>query len=127
MLLEDMKDSLLDAHRVGRKLIEALSAPFEVCGGSARAAANIGASIGIAVQAPGQVLSPEDLIKEADRWMYEAKKRGAGASCRFRWRGRQGRMIPWDGPRRPGRFEETSCRRWMASELAVRVFFRFGG
>ena len=74
VLLEDMNDGLCDAHRVGGKLIEALSTPIAVGG----AAALVGASIGIAVQTPEQARTPDELIKEADRWMYAAKKAGRG-------------------------------------------------
>jgi GGDEF domain-containing protein len=62
--------ALGDAHRVGRKLVEAVSIPVELCGATVR----VGASIGIAVQAP----TPEELIKEADHWMHEARKSGRG-------------------------------------------------
>ncbi|TXF99556.1 PAS domain S-box protein [Massilia arenae] len=74
VLLADLADGLGDAHRVGRKLVEAVSMPVELCGATVR----VGASIGIAVQAPGQAPTPEELIKEADHWMYEAKKSGRG-------------------------------------------------
>lgn len=74
VLLEDMNDGLCDAHRVGCKLIEAVSTPIEVNGATAR----VGASIGIAVQAPGHDCTPDALIKEADGWMYAAKKAGRG-------------------------------------------------
>ena len=74
VLLEDMKGGLDDAHGVGRKLVEAVSEPVDLCG----ARVQVGASIGIAVQAPGSAPTPEELIKEADRWMYEAKKSGRG-------------------------------------------------
>lgn len=74
VLLEDMNDGLCDAHRVGCKLIEAVSSPIELGGATAR----VGASIGIAVQAPERDCTPDELIKEADRWMYAAKKAGRG-------------------------------------------------
>ena len=74
VLLEDMNGGLCDAHRVGCKLIEAVSMPIEVCGATAR----VGASIGIAVQEPAHDCAPDDLVKEADRWMYAAKKAGRG-------------------------------------------------
>jgi predicted signal transduction protein with EAL and GGDEF domain len=66
--------ALGDAHRVGRKLVEAVSIPVELCGATVR----VRASIGMAVQAPGQAPTPEELIKEAGRWMYEARKSGRG-------------------------------------------------
>ncbi|HAK91262.1 PAS domain S-box protein [Massilia timonae] len=74
VLLADLAGGLVDAHRVGRKLVEAVSLPVQLCGVTVR----VGASIGIAVQAPGQTPTPEELIKEADHWMYEAKKSGRG-------------------------------------------------
>ena len=74
VLLEDMADGLGDARRVGRKLIEAVSEQVALCGDTAR----VGASIGVAVQAPGEERTPEALIKEADHWMYQAKKAGRG-------------------------------------------------
>ncbi|PYD88307.1 sensor domain-containing diguanylate cyclase [Pseudomonas syringae pv. pisi] len=74
VLLADLAGGLVDAHRVGRKLVEAVSLPVQLCGATVR----VGASIGIAVQAPGQAPTPEELIKEADHWMYEAKKSGRG-------------------------------------------------
>ena len=74
VLLEDMADGLGDARRVGRKLIEALAEPVTL----GEHAAQVGASIGVAVQAPGDACTPEALIREADRWMYAAKKAGRG-------------------------------------------------
>lgn len=80
VLLEDLKGGLEDAHRVGRKLVEAVSEPVALAGagGAAGASVRVGASIGVAVQAPGRTCAPQALIKEADGWMYEAKKAGRG-------------------------------------------------
>lgn len=75
VLLEDMADGLGDARHVGKKLIDALSAPVILCDG---ATAQVGASIGVAVQGPDGQGTPEALIREADRWMYAAKKAGRG-------------------------------------------------
>jgi len=74
VLLEDMADGLTDARRVGRKLIEALAEPVVL----GEATAQVGASIGVAVQGPGDGRTPEALIREADGWMYQAKKAGRG-------------------------------------------------
>ena len=74
VLLEDLKDPLRDAHTVGAKLIEAVSMPVVLGAGSVQ----VGASIGVAIQAPGPACSSEQLIKQADHWMYEAKKAGRG-------------------------------------------------
>ena len=74
VLLEDMNGGLDDAYGVGRKLVEAVSVPVELCGQTVQ----VGASIGIAVQTPECAPTPDELIKEADYWMYEAKKSGRG-------------------------------------------------
>ncbi|WP_373498053.1 diguanylate cyclase domain-containing protein [Desulfococcus sp.] len=64
-------DSPVSAHRVAKKIIEALNQPFHVSGH----APQVGASIGIS-------LYPEDgteldiLLKKADKAMYQAKKDG---------------------------------------------------
>lgn len=64
-------DSPISAHRVARKIIEALNQPFHASGHTPQ----VGASIGIS-------LYPEDgteldiLLKKADKAMYQAKKEG---------------------------------------------------
>ena len=74
VLLEEMTSTDHDARSVANKLIERVSAPVDLCGVSAA----VGASIGIAVFTPGRNTSAEDLVKEADYWMYKAKKAGRG-------------------------------------------------
>lgn len=74
VLLEDMSDTYLDAHAVAQKIIERLALPIRVSGESA----TVGASIGIAIFTPDSNKSAADLLKEADHWMYEAKKAGRG-------------------------------------------------
>ncbi|MDN4039664.1 PAS domain S-box protein [Massilia sp. YIM B02443] len=78
VLLEDLKDALRDAHTVGRKLVEVLSEPVPLQCARMPVQVRIGASIGMAIQAPRQRRTPEQLIKEADGWMYQAKKAGRG-------------------------------------------------
>jgi len=78
VLLEDLKDAQGDAHTVGRKLVEVLREPVPLQGARAHVQVRIGASIGVAIQASGRRCVPEALIKEADHWMYEAKKAGRG-------------------------------------------------
>jgi diguanylate cyclase (GGDEF)-like protein/PAS domain S-box-containing protein len=74
VLLEDMTGTYNDARSVANKLIERVSALIELPG----ATATVGASIGIAIFTPGHNTSADDLVKEADYWMYEAKKAGRG-------------------------------------------------
>lgn len=74
VLLEDMTDTYPDAHAVATKIIEQLSIPIDLCGQSA----TVGASVGIAIFTPESSKSAAELVKEADRWMYEAKKAGRG-------------------------------------------------
>jgi diguanylate cyclase (GGDEF)-like protein/PAS domain S-box-containing protein len=78
VLLEDLKEALRDAHTVGRKLVEVLSEPVPLQCARMPVQVRIGASIGVALQAPRQRRTPEQLIKEADGWMYQAKKAGRG-------------------------------------------------
>jgi diguanylate cyclase (GGDEF)-like protein/PAS domain S-box-containing protein len=74
VLLEAMNETFCDAHQVAGKIIAELSRPVAVDG----RIAGIGASIGIAVFTPEGGASPEELIKEADRQMYAAKRAGKG-------------------------------------------------
>lgn len=74
VVLEDMTDTYPDAHAVATKIIEQLSLPVDLCGQGA----TVGASIGIAIFTPDSSVSAADLVKEADYWMYEAKKAGRG-------------------------------------------------
>lgn len=69
-----------DAVVIAEKLIRAVSQPVQVCGSQVQ----VGASIGIAMYAPGSDLDAATLIKEADHWMYQAKLAGRG---QVRWRG----------------------------------------
>jgi diguanylate cyclase (GGDEF)-like protein/PAS domain S-box-containing protein len=70
ILLEDVED---DDHctDIARRLLEALSLPFDVAGTEV----TTGASIGIAMGAAGSA-SPEDLMRNADLALYDAKKEG---------------------------------------------------
>ena len=74
VLLESMSDTFDYARQVANKIIAEVSRPLTVEG----ALAGVGASIGIAVFSPAGKASPEDLLKEADRQMYAAKRAGKG-------------------------------------------------
>jgi diguanylate cyclase (GGDEF)-like protein/PAS domain S-box-containing protein len=74
VLLEAMSDTFCDARQVADKIITELGRPVAVDG----SVAVVGASIGIAVFRPDGSASPEELIKEADRQMYAAKRAGKG-------------------------------------------------
>jgi diguanylate cyclase (GGDEF)-like protein/PAS domain S-box-containing protein len=74
IVLEGQSCRLQDAQRVARKLIEAISVPVEIDGAVAR----VGASVGIAMQLPGQQGSADEMLREADKQMYSAKQAGRG-------------------------------------------------
>jgi diguanylate cyclase (GGDEF)-like protein/PAS domain S-box-containing protein len=74
VLLESMTDTFTDARQVADKIVAEVSCPVAVDGSFAA----VGASIGIAVFMPEGGASPEELIKEADRQMYAAKRAGKG-------------------------------------------------
>jgi diguanylate cyclase (GGDEF)-like protein len=81
VLPEDMTPAYGDARAVAHKLVERIAMPIDICGDSA----TVGASVGIALFTPGSDTPAADLIKEADRWMYEARK-GAGVRFARPWR-----------------------------------------
>ncbi|THC45065.1 PAS domain S-box protein [Massilia sp. Mn16-1_5] len=74
VLLESMSDTFGDARQVADKITAEVARPVALDGASA----GVGASIGLAVFTPDGKASAEDLIKEADRQMYEAKRAGKG-------------------------------------------------
>jgi diguanylate cyclase len=78
VVLENMVQAR-DAAAIAEKLIRAVAQPVDVCGSRVQ----VGASIGIALYAPGSALDADALIKEADHWMYQAKLAGRG---QVRWR-----------------------------------------
>lgn len=69
-LLADARDAENKAH----VLLDALSRPDTLAGGSV----HVGASIGVALQLPHDPQEPARLLARADQAMYEAKRRGKG-------------------------------------------------
>ncbi len=74
VLLEGQPCTLDDARTVAQKLVAELSRPMEL----GAATVQIGASIGIASQQPDDTVTPDELVREADTRMYEAKQAGRG-------------------------------------------------
>ena len=70
--------SAKELERVARRVVVAISEPFELCSHSV----DIGASIGCAVS-PDHGTSIEALMRAADIAMYRAKSRGGGQHCLF--------------------------------------------
>jgi diguanylate cyclase (GGDEF)-like protein len=70
--------SVAEIERVSRRIVLAISEPFELCSHSV----DIGASIGIAV-CPEHGTSIEALMRAADIAMYRAKASGGGQYCLF--------------------------------------------
>ena len=70
--------SLANVESIARRIIAAVSAPYEI----GKHAITIGASIGIAL-APGDGNTPDQLLKNADLALYRAKKKGRGTLSFF--------------------------------------------
>lgn len=71
VLLDDLKRPS-DAARVAERILEALSAPYDLAGTEVR----VGASVGLVANPSGQ--SAEDVVRNADLAMYSAKQAGKG-------------------------------------------------
>ena len=67
-----------EIERVARRVVLAISEPFELCSHSV----DIGASIGVAIS-PDHGSSIESLMRAADIAMYRAKSNGGGRHCLF--------------------------------------------
>lgn len=76
VLLEGLGDSG-SAHVAAAKIIDAVGQPVPI----GTASAEVGASIGLALFAPGGQAGPEQLIRDADEHMYQAKRAGKGRIC----------------------------------------------
>ena len=71
-------DSVEEIERIARRVVLAISEPFELCSHSV----DIGASIGVAIS-PDHGTSIESLMRAADIAMYRAKSSGGGQHCLF--------------------------------------------
>jgi diguanylate cyclase len=74
VLLEGLQGGSADGYLVAEKILSKLALPFTLPQGVAKVAA----SIGMAMYAPGSDQKPDALIREADKWMYAAKRAGKG-------------------------------------------------
>lgn len=73
VLLEGLHDDE-QAHEVAVKLLHAIAEPIVIDAGSV----HISASIGIALYEANNGCRPDELISQADAWMYKAKHAGKG-------------------------------------------------
>lgn len=71
-------ESVEEIERIARRVVLAISEPFELCSHSV----DIGASIGVAIS-PDHGTSIEALMRAADIAMYHAKSSGGGQHCLF--------------------------------------------
>src|SRR5205085_9228005 len=71
-------ESVAEIERIARRIVLAISEPFELCSHSV----DIGASIGVAI-CPDHGSTIEALMRAADIAMYRAKENGGGQYCLF--------------------------------------------
>ncbi len=71
-------DTIADVERIARRIVQAVSEPFELSSRSV----DIGASVGVAVS-PDHGANIEALMRAADIAMYHAKSSGGGKHCLF--------------------------------------------
>jgi diguanylate cyclase (GGDEF)-like protein len=71
-------ETVAEIERIARRVVLAISEPFELCSHSV----DIGASIGVALS-PEHGTSIESLMRAADIAMYRAKSSGGGQHCLF--------------------------------------------
>jgi diguanylate cyclase (GGDEF)-like protein/PAS domain S-box-containing protein len=74
VILEGIVPGADEARDVAKKLLTAIAKPMSIKGHSITTQA----SIGFAIYEPGSGKAPDELIREADRWMYKAKHSGKG-------------------------------------------------
>ena len=74
LVLESLPEAEAGAHTVAAKVIAELARPIDLGG----AQAQVGASVGIALFGPDSRASTDDLLREADQRMYQAKRAGKG-------------------------------------------------
>jgi diguanylate cyclase (GGDEF)-like protein len=69
-----------DVDAVARRIIEVVGEPYEINGRQV----TIGTSVGIAIGRPSQGLQPDQLIRNADVALYQAKREGRGTFSLFK-------------------------------------------
>jgi diguanylate cyclase (GGDEF)-like protein len=82
VVILDMVNERSEAENKARFLLDQLTRPFQLRGGSV----TVGASVGLALQMPHESRDPARLLARADQAMYDAKRKGKGrvavaASC----------------------------------------------
>lgn len=74
VILEGIVPGLDEAREVAKKLLAAIAEPIIIKGDVIRS----NASVGFSMYEPGSGKAPDELMREADRWMYKAKHSGKG-------------------------------------------------
>lgn len=74
VILEGIVPGLDEAREVAKKLLAAIAEPIIIKGDVIRS----NASVGFSMYEPGSGKAPDELMREADRWMYRAKHSGKG-------------------------------------------------
>ncbi|HXR02380.1 MAG TPA: diguanylate cyclase [Pseudomonas sp.] len=74
VILEGIVPGLEEAREVAKKLLAAIAEPIIIKADVIRS----NASVGFSMYEPGSGKPPDELMREADRWMYKAKHSGKG-------------------------------------------------